>query len=704
MKNSVGTQCETEHFDVSENQNLYTETDSLKETVSFKKSAKKQSQIEANSMKFAKPKTLIVNEYPDILQTMPQLFKEIVSNVIRPPENSPLSKFHDMSVTYLKDQKRDRAKKAQQKLVGVNFTELGRTLYFIVCSCRGLSKEVPFRALVDTGAANSLLHISVVNKLGLKYRPLKLTLATATGLDDTAIKGVLHLQFALRTGANKIIRACTNFIVTTRLNGLQSIIGAEFLMDNDNVYGITRTALLLGSKESPYYVEIFSDGRAEAINDPHCNGDIFSKQFVDMTCQHCGNLNGKKMPEMIFPDTIVVKHTHWQNIRDELKNSDPENTDYTYENECIWDNNCKIIPGPLSNDQIRKFSCQSDSELPEGLIDLETLTCFSHTIKEVFVDEKLPPSEELFDETVELKFEILDKTISLDEADYSDCPPKYYPKLRSLLDDFHDRFSKRKLDIEITDLYTAPLDTFKGKKVIQHVRKLPNHKYEFAYKALKQLEQAGVISESDSPWRSNVVMIPKPMGKNELRANTKADYQSGDHNAAMHYRICLDFRDLNDILIFPQQVAFPTLDKFLYRLRNKIVVSVDISSSFYVIPIEEKDRYKTAFWLNDQTFEFNVLVMGLKSSPYHLKKFIEKVFDQENYDEFSVQLSSEERALIPRTFREIIDNYFDDVHIFADNEEQLLAVTKLCLLVARKAKIKFSVEKSSFLTTKIKIL
>jgi hypothetical protein len=50
---------------------------------------------------------------------------------------------------------------------------------------------------------------------------------------------------------------------------------------------------------------------------------------------------------------------------------------------------------------------------------------------------------------------------------------------------------------------------------------------------------------------------------------------------------------------------------------------MDILSAFYVIPIKEEDRYKTAFWLNDLAFEFNVLVMGLKSSPYHLKKFME---------------------------------------------------------------------------------
>ena len=128
--------------------------------------------------------------------------------------------------------------------------------------------------------------------------------------------------------------------------------------------------------------------------------------------------------------------------------------------------------------------------------------------------------------------------------------------------------------------YEAELETKPGKRVIQKVRPLSSHKFDFALKAVRQLERAGVVRESDSPWRSNVVMVPKPMGKNELRTNTKADYQTGDQNEAQHYRICLDFRDLNDILVFPKQVAFPTLDKILYKLKNKICINVDISSSF----------------------------------------------------------------------------------------------------------------------------
>jgi hypothetical protein len=266
----------------------------------------------------------------------------------------------------------------------------------------------------------------------------------------------------------------------------------------------------------------------------------------------------------------------------------------------------------------------------------------------------------MFDELEELKFEILDKDISLEAGDYSECPKKYVKKTKSLVKEFHDRFSKRKLDIEVTDLYEAELNTHPGRKVNQKVRTLPPHKFDFALKAVRQLEEAQVVRESDSPWRSNVVMVPKPIGKNELRTNTKADYQTGSQNTAQHYRICLDFRDLNKILDFPQQVAFPTIDKVLHKLKGKYVVNMDISSAFYVIPIKEEDRYKTAFWLNDLAFEFNVLVMGLKSSPYHLKKFMEIAYSNAALERYKSMMSQEEVSLLPSTMEEILANYFDD--------------------------------------------
>ncbi len=86
----------------------------------------------------------------------------------------------------------------------------------------------------------------------------------------------------------------------------------------------------------------------------------------------------------------------------------------------------------------------------------------NHNRRDNMDEETLPPSDILFDNMQELKFELLEKTITLEAADYSDCPPEYLPNLKDLLNDYSHRFSKSKLDLEITDLYTADLPTRKG--------------------------------------------------------------------------------------------------------------------------------------------------------------------------------------------------------------------------------------------------
>jgi hypothetical protein len=126
----------------------------------------------------------------------------------------------------------------------------------------------------------------------------------------------------------------------------------------------------------------------------------------------------------------------------------------------------------------------------------------SHSVKEEYKEETLPESSTFFDDSQELKEEILKKKITLADGDYSECPQEHLPKLQSLLQDFKDRFSESKLDLEITDMYTADLETIPGKIVTQKCRRLPQDRFDFAQKAIKQLMDMGVVSESDSEWIS----------------------------------------------------------------------------------------------------------------------------------------------------------------------------------------------------------
>jgi RNase H-like domain found in reverse transcriptase len=71
---------------------------------------------------------------------------------------------------------------------------------------------------------------------------------------------------------------------------------------------------------------------------------------------------------------------------------------------------------------------------------------------------------------------------------------------------------------------------------------------------------------------------------------------------------------------------------------------------------------------------------------------------------YQKMLTKEEEKLLPSSIDDITVSYFDDSFVLASTYEEALAAARLCLMIARDANIKFSIEKSSFLTTKVKIL
>ena len=56
----------------------------------------------------------------------------------------------------------------------------------------------------------------------------------------------------------------------------------------------------------------------------------------------------------------------------------------------------------------------------------------THSLKEQYEDERMPDSKQMFDDTLELKFEALDKVITLDMGDYLHCPKEWRGRVDKL--------------------------------------------------------------------------------------------------------------------------------------------------------------------------------------------------------------------------------------------------------------------------------
>jgi hypothetical protein len=198
-------------------------------------------------LKFPKPKILLENEFPDLNLDHPSLIKSIVDTV-KPEPNSATDIFISASIQYLKEQQR-------KKSVTLNNSfSLGSHLPFADILFNNQPLKV--KALLDSGATNSLIHTSFARKLKLKVTPCNMSLNTANGSSQNAIKGIAHVTFHLLTSQKEKISFCTNLIVTTQLNGLQAIIGAEFLLDPQRVKSISGKILTVVSKNKDYDIPV----------------------------------------------------------------------------------------------------------------------------------------------------------------------------------------------------------------------------------------------------------------------------------------------------------------------------------------------------------------------------------------------------------------------------------------------------------------
>ena len=185
-------------------------------------------------------------------------------------------------------------------------------------------------------------------------------------------------------------------------------------------------------------------------------------------------------------------------------------------------------------------------------------------------------------------------------------------------------------------------------------------------KQIAQLLDNNLIEESHSPFAAPVTLAFK-----------KEDNRKS--------RLCIDFRDLNKIVI-PQAQPFPLIEDLVLKTRNcQFFSTLDINSAFWSIPLRIEDRHKTGFVTQEGHFQWTCLPFGLKTSPAIFQRILCNILRKYKLTNFAV-------------------NYIDDILIFSTNFDQHIQhLTQLLEAIATEGfRLKFT--KCTFASDSVKYL
>lgn len=156
-------------------------------------------------------------------------------------------------------------------------------------------------------------------------------------------------------------------------------------------------------------------------------------------------------------------------------------------------------------------------------------------------------------------------------------------------------------------------------------------------KHLQELLQAGIITESRSPYASPIVVVRKKTGA---------------------IRMCIDYRLLNSRTI-PDQYTTPCIEDALNALTgSQWFYVLNLRSGYYQIAMSEEDKEKTALICLLGFFQFARMPQGITGAPATFQRLMEKAVGDMNLLQVLV--------------------YLDDVIVFGktleEHEERLLKV------------------------------
>lgn len=182
---------------------------------------------------------------------------------------------------------------------------------------------------------------------------------------------------------------------------------------------------------------------------------------------------------------------------------------------------------------------------------------------------------------------------------------KISTKIPDLCSKYNDIFALKGEALSANNFYrqTIKLDT-DSPVYIKNYRIPEAHKAEIDTQVQKMVNEK-IIRPSNSPFNSPILIVPKKSDTSEKK-----------------WRLVVDFRQLNKKIV-GDKFPLPRIDEMLDNLgRAKFFPTLDLTSGFHQIELNESSKQFTAFSSNSGHFEFNRFPFGLNISPNSFQRMM----------------------------------------------------------------------------------